>query len=106
MKYFITVLILLFASPVFASPFLVCDPTTEQIDNYIIVLDGGNEVLSAPQDMGDGTVRLHYDLDGLTEGEHDFQVAAENIWGRSDTVPFDLTKAVPGAPSGLRVSSE
>ena len=85
-----------------ADPFLVCDPTSEQITEYVVLQDG-TEHISAPEDLGNGTVRLKYDLAGIAIGEHHFEVAARNDWGTSAYATFDCTKSIPGAPSGLRL---
>ena len=85
-----------------AAPFLVCDPTSEEITEYVVLQDG-TEHISVPEDLGDGTVRLKYDLEGLAVGAHHFEVAARNIWGTSAYATLDTTKAIPGAPTGLKV---
>jgi len=90
----------------FADPFLVCDPTSEDIASYIVKVNGGEEMLSQPASMGDGTVRLEYDLAGLPEGPFTIEVAAENVWGRSPFAPFSSTKALPQGPNNLRVLSK
>jgi len=85
-----------------AAPFLVCDPTSEQITEYVVLQDG-TEHISVPEDLGGGTVRLKYDLEGISVGAHHFEVAARNIWGTSAYATLDTTKAIPGAPTGLKV---
>lgn len=104
MKVFILILALILGSSgiALANPFLVCDPVAENLTNYVVMQDGV-KYDSIPKDLGNGTVRLQYDLGGLSIGEHHFEVAAENEWGRSDFAPFDCTKSLPGAPSGLRL---
>lgn len=85
-----------------ADPFLVCDPTSEQVTEYVVLQDG-TEYISTPEDLGDGTVRLKYDLGGLTIGDHHFEVAARNDWGTSGYATYDCTKSIPGAPTGLQL---
>ena len=85
-----------------AAPFLVCDPTSEEITEYVVLQDG-TEYISTPEDLGDGTVRLKYDLGGLSIGDHHFEVAARNDWGTSGYATYDCTKSIPGAPTGLRL---
>ena len=87
-----------------AEPFLVCDPTTDQITEYVLVIDDRDPVTSVPEDLGDGTVRLKYDLEGLSIGQHHIEVRARNIWGQSDAAPFDCIKSLPGQPAGLKIS--
>ena len=91
---------LLLVGQAFAAPFLVCDPQTN-ITEYIIT---GDINITVPAfDLGDGTVRLQYDLSGITEGTFNLQVKAKNIWGESVAVPFDFVKALPAAPVVIRI---
>jgi len=92
------------AGSAFAAPYLVCDPQTN-VTSYIVTLDGTETEVPA-QDLGNGTVRLHFDLASVTEGEHHVEVRAKNIWGVSDPVPFDFTKTLPALPSGFSISTE
>lgn len=85
-----------------ADPFLVCDATSEEITEYVVLQDG-TEHISTPEDLGDGTVRLKYDVGGLSLGDHHFEVAARNEWGTSPYATYDATKSIPGAPSGLKL---
>ena len=103
-KVVITTVLFLFgyAQAAVADPFLVCNPTSEQITEYVVLKDG-TENISTPEDLGDGTVRLKYDLSGLSVGAHHFEVAARNEWGTSAYATFDCNKSIPGAPSGLRL---
>jgi len=90
----------------FGNPFLVCDPQTD-VTFYRVAIDGQEPIESPAQDLGDGTVRLYYDLDSIAVGSHIVQVAAHNEWGCSNySDPFDFTKAIPETPLNLRVSSE
>ena len=99
---FTVLVLLIFAQAASADPFLVCDPSSEEITEYVVIQDG-TEHTSTPEDLGNGTVRLKYDLGGINVGEHHFEVAARNDWGTSPYATFDCTKAIPGAPSGLRL---
>jgi len=102
-KSFITILFfiaLLLPVLAFASPFLVCDPQTN-VTHYVIT--GDINVTVPATDLGDGTVRLQYDLAGITEGTFTIEVKAKNVWGESVTVPFDFVKALPAVPSAIRI---
>lgn len=104
MKTLLTIgIILAWASLAWSAPFLVCDPQTG-VDSYTVVLDGSSSS-SVPQDLGDGTVRLHFDLAGISDGSHHVDVSAKNIWGESASVPLDFDKLLPGVPSGIGLSS-
>jgi len=103
---FLVIAMMLIPALAFGNPFLTADPQTG-VDEYRVVLDGADQGLFPAKDMGDGTVVLWYDLAGVPDGAHTVQAAAKNVWGESAlSDPFDFTKAVPGAPTGLRVSSE
>ena len=88
------------ASLASAAPFLVCDPQTN-VTHYVIT--GDINVTVPATDLGDGTVRLQYDLNGITEGTFNLQVKAKNIWGESVAVPFDFVKAIPAVPGAIRI---
>ena len=103
----VSVLVLL---PIFAwaSPWLVCDPQTN-VDNYVLYQVAGNTC--TPGDIAGKTpietpYPLHYDLQGLAQGAFHFCIAAENIWGQSNLVPFGSTKAAPGDPANTRLSNQ
>jgi len=93
-------LFLLIPSLAFAGPFLICDPQTN-VTEYIITGDINTTVLAF--DLGDGTVKLQYDLNDIAEGTFNLQVKAKNIWGESVAVPFDFVKALPVAPGAIRI---
>ena len=94
----------LVASTVLASPFIICDPQTN-VDEYVVVIDGSAEIVSA-QDLGDGTVRLHYDLGDIAEGAHQVEIRAKNIWGVSSPVPFEFEKSLPATVTGVELCSD
>jgi len=91
---------LLIPALAFADPFLVCDPQTN-VTHYVIT--GDIDVTVPATDLGDGTVRLQYDLAGITEGTFNLEVKAKNVWGESVTVPFDFAKALPAVPGSVRI---
>lgn len=100
-----TVLVsLMFAVSVWAGPFLTCDPQTN-VTSYIVTLDGVTQEVPA-QDLGDNTTRLHFDLAGILDGEHDGSVASKNVWGESAAVPFSINKTLPECPSALTIIAQ
>ena len=108
MKIFIFAVIIIFVpSFVFSTPFLVCDsyPTTVEQPDYFNVTMDGVTVQSIPEVLTGGSVRLHYDLSGISTGAHNSSVSACNEWGCSSTVPFGFSKTVPGAPANIRLSN-
>jgi len=107
-KLAILTLAILFLSPlvVSASPFLVYDPQPGEpsvpgyVSKYEVDLDGAT-LPSTPQDLGDGTVRVYFDLAGIPDGSHSVKVRAGNVWGWSEwTSPFLFTKELPASPTG------
>jgi len=84
------------------NPFLVCDPQTG-VTMYDMETNGTvTEDFTAEPD---GSAKI--DLAGLANGDYTVRLRAKNEWGVSDwSLPLDFTKAVPGAPSRLRVSGE
>lgn len=104
MKTLFTVLFtVLFTATVWAGPFLVCAPQ-ENVDCYKI---SGDIVATVPaQDLGDGTVRLHYDLVNLPDGNYTCDIVAVNMWGESAHVPFYFSKTLPECPSVLEFTAE
>ena len=84
-----------------ADPFLMCDPQIN-VSYYVVTIDGIMETVPA-FDLGDGTVRLNFDLAGITEGEHTCSIKAGNAWGESVSVPFVFTRAGPDVPGNVRI---
>jgi len=107
MRHALLTLFLLLAFPImgFCAPFLCCDPMTD-VTKYEVQIDG-IMADSEPQDLGDGTVRLHFDLQYLANGDHEVMVRAGNLWGFGPwTSPFFFTKATPGDVLGVCLSQE
>ena len=94
----------LFVASAWAAPFLSCAPQLHTTD-YIVTVDGV-DYESPGQDMGDNTVRLHFDLAGLSDGNHTCAVISKNIWGESEPVPFDFNKTVPECVSALEIIAQ
>ena len=53
MRGIIFLVITLWASSLYAQPFLICDPTTEPVEEYIVKINGV-ETVSPAQDLGEG----------------------------------------------------
>ena len=95
MKTLLSIIFVLIAATVFASPFLVSDPQSG-ITSYQIT--GWSETNVVAQ--ADGSLRM--DVGSAVQGTtYNLTIAACNVWGCSDTVPFELQKKLPSAPSQL-----
>ena len=91
----------LFVASVWGAPFLSSNPQLHAT-SYTVTIDG-TDYESPGQDMGDGTVRLYFDLAGLADGNYTCAVISKNIWGESDPVPFDFSKTKPECVSVLEI---
>ena len=96
----IFMLVMIIPTLVLAAPFLICDPQTN-VTHYVITGSINVTVLATP--YGNGTVRLEYDLAGISMGNHNVEVKAKNIWGESVAVPFVFSKQVPEVPETIRI---
>ena len=90
-------IILLMAAPAMAAPFLVCDPQADTT-TMVVVFDGVTEIIPYAETSGYVVLK---DLAGITNGVHNVEVRAGNIWGLSTPVPFGFTKTLPGSPSNV-----
>lgn len=109
----------LLASPAFSAPFLACASYVESAvvpDRFKLTMDGGAEIILP---LWNGTVEgvaykniFHYDLVGLTVGNHVASVKAckgDPLWAQevcSTATPFSFTKpsppvAAPSAATGI-----
>lgn len=93
------------ASPVWASPFVVCSPyvtTVIQPDEFELIIDTGTAFRVIPETLTDGSKRLHYDVGSVTVGTHTINVkACSTLWGCSEAVPFQFTKSVPAKATAI-----
>ncbi len=102
---FLAPFILYFAVTAYPAPFLVCDPQPASVTHYVVSLDDNVTIVEA-QKLESGEVRLHFDLAGISEGQHHVEVKAKNMWGESEAVPFDFTKSLPVLPTGFSISAD
>jgi hypothetical protein len=97
MKTLLSIALILIATTVFASPFLVSDPQSG-VTSY--QLTGWSETNVVAQ--ADGSLRM--DVGSAVQGTtYNLTIAACNVWGCSVTVPFAFGKQLPVAPSQLRL---
>lgn len=94
------ILWLLLSGPAFGAPYLVCDPQEGVVGYEIKGL--GNTVTYIAQPDGS----LKYDLSPLPAGTYAATIAACNVWGCGEAVPFQVAKKLPLAPAGLRIVAE
>ncbi|KKL80640.1 hypothetical protein LCGC14_2002770 [marine sediment metagenome] len=95
----LTGMLLFLVSIALAQPFLVSDPQTGA-EEYVVTIDGVEDI-SPAQDLGNGTVRLYHDMAGVSDGLHNVEVKARNMWEDSLPTPFAFTRTPPGAPAGI-----
>jgi len=102
--FFAVFISLVFAVSAWAGPFLVTNPQ-ENVTSYMVTIDGVTQEEPA-FDLGDGTTILHFDLDAVTDGDHNCTVASKNMWGESETLPFQFSKMLPESVSVLDISAQ
>lgn len=98
------VLSILFAASVWAAPFLVCAPQ-HNVTSYMLTFDGVEQEVVA-LDLGDNTTMLHFDLEGILDGNHTGELRAKNIWKVSEPLPFSFNKTSPECPSVIDISAQ
>ena len=98
-----------------ASPFVVSDPQcydetstrAECPTQFEYSDDGGSNwyLLSADND---GTqIWVYHDIGELDLGQgYSWLIRSTNVWGTSDSIPFDFTTGVPVGPTGLRLEAK
>jgi len=97
MKSLLSIALILIATTVFATPFLVSDPQSG-VTSY--QLTGWSESTVTAQ--ADGSLRMDV-ADAVQGTTYNLTIAACNVWGCSSTVPFAFGKQLPSAPSQLRL---
>ena len=82
-----------------ASPFLVCDPPSAemQVTEYEIYKNGV-KIGTSPAQV-DGSLR--YDLEGITPGQYTWTATATNIWGPGEISDPYVSPALVGKPLGV-----
>lgn len=101
MKKLLVIALILFATPLYAAPFLVSDPNpaSEEVTVFKLSFDGGAAIDTAPVSNA-----VRYDLAGITSGSHTVTGQACNLWGCSEvSAPFAFTKTLPSAVGGMRI---
>ena len=97
MKTLLSIALILIATTVFASPFLISDPQSG-VTSYQIT--GWSETTITAQ--ADGSLRM--DVGSAVQGTtYNLTIAACNVWGCSVTVPFAFGKQLHAVPSQLRL---
>lgn len=98
MKLLLSIALILIATTVFATPFLVSDPQSG-VTSYQIT--GWSETNVTAQADG----RLRMDVGSAVEGTtYALTVSSCNVWGCSVTVPFAFGKQLPSAVVGIRLA--
>jgi len=102
MKKIIVIFIVMFwlvPAIAYGAPFLVCDPQ-ENVEEYVVVLDGVETIVPYTTAIFDGEeAAVLLDLESVADGQHQVTVKARNVWGESNTVPFEFVRELPGDPS-------
>ena len=94
LSIFLCLSMMLVASWVQAAPFLVCNPTSEDVTKYEIEVNGVVEPATL-EELTTG-VRIHHDLNNWSENSYTVRARAGNIWGWSEwSVPLEFAKAIP-----------
>ena len=97
MKTLLSIALILIATTVFATPFLVSDPQSG-VTSY--QLTGWSETNVVAQ--ADGSLRM--DVGSAVQGTtYNLTIVACNVWGCSVAVPFAFGKQLPNVPSQLRL---
>lgn len=108
----LAIVLLFMAGPVWAEPWLVCDPQTDA-DGYVYSLNGGPEVEVSYEERlfeEGGQAAVVADLAGVPVGAFTFEVRAykdDPIWGRLESSPVPFESVRPGSgstPTGLRLA--
>ena len=97
----IALLIVFVAAPVWAQPYLVCDPQ-EAVETYEVDINGVITTLEADPT---GEFGFKMDLADIQNGIYNAKARAGNIWGWSEwSVPFGFVVQRCGPPQNIRLS--
>ena len=110
MKKLIILLIVLFATSVYAAPFLVSDPNPSAVGGGYEIMEGAEVVIDAVVEA-DGSLRMDLAEESLVPvGNHSYSVRTykdNGVWGiaYSTPVPFDFARpsSVIDATVGLKL---
>ena len=107
MKGLILGLCLMFLSSVaFAAPYVITGTHNPAlVENYVVTLDGGNEVTVSPIPVEGGVVGA-YDVGGLPEGSHTVTIKTSNMWGESAAVPLQFDVNLPPTVTDIQLVRE
>lgn len=111
MAVLVALLVVAFASPLMASPFVVCDPYPLEAnladgdppnpEFFLVQFDNGAVVTSPAFVLPDGRVMLRHDLGAVGRGKHIVKIkAAHSLWGESSEVPFTFRAGNPNQVGG------
>jgi len=94
-------IIFLLPAVVVADPHLTCDP---QISVKVYKITGDINETVTPLNLGDGTVKLWFELGDLPPGDYNIQVSAVyDLWGESVAIPFFFAKPTLAVPKVIRI---
>ena len=107
------ILFTLWATGVFAAPYLTCDctPAGDAVTGFQLQFGAATPIdvpafslcetetpCTAP------SVRICYDLVSLPAGPYSIKAAAKNVWGIStQTAPLSGSRSAPSSPSSLKI---
>ncbi len=110
-KLLIALLMLLFATPVFAEPFLYLNLSGNITDDISVIIEGlpdspiEAEVIKVnnPNDPNDDLFyKVNYDFGTLLDGDYTITAKAKTMWGESgSSAPLPFTKSMCGSPQNL-----
>lgn len=105
MKKLALLALLLFATPAWAGPFVICDPYPPGAvpTKFQVTYDGVTTEVPYIEAVFDGeTKAVLKDLAGIPMGAHAVTAKACDIWGcTDDSVPLEFTKELLSVPFGL-----
>ncbi len=104
-------LLLLFTSPAFASPFVVSDPLTAGVTHCGLYLDSAAKVeVPVAKDANNASI-CKFDLASVSTGSHSLKATAiikDPVWGNQESVqtaPLAFVRpASPPTPAGLTLT--
>lgn len=93
---------MIWAGPVIATPFLICDPQAG-VTEYQLTIDGTDKGMFPAET--DGSAKIELSQFNLPDGEHTFILVASSAWGASGpSDPCVNIKVIPIKPTSLDLS--